>query len=592
MKPPTFSLWLAAITCTSAAPITWDLPANTSSKADLIEGTVVTALNGGNANLTINDAGASGTSSYTFTTSNYTTINFTPTGGDAGDSARAGFGTNQYAPSTMTTTGDAPFDSLVSTVTYAFGTPSGIVTGDMLLEGLSIGTEYQVQVFFNDQRSTADTRAMTYGDGEGNTVLVAGGDATVGVQLDHYGQFVVGTFTADAETQFLTMDSSMGPTPFGNIHYNAIIVTGPEELNVPPQLADAAFDLPDASPIGTLVATLVATDGNVDDDLSYTITAGDPDNVFTLDSESGELRTAKAIDINTTPVYNLTVEVSDTIETDTAAIDINVFIPAGDAVITWSPAQNTSSVADLVPGTPVFARNGGANPVTVAGTEFQSLSLGTGFSGAYPGGITSTGDPEFDALISEFSFGGGAGTVELPGHITGLTPGTQYTIQVFFTDQRAAQSGRIMTFSDSHGNAVDVGAGATLGTGEADDYGQFAIGTFTANATTQILQLAPGGIGFGNSHYTAILVVEGTGTLRDPSITDISFNPASNEVSVTWTSDPGRTYALFYSTDLLDFSSDINDSIPAGAEDTTTSTFVLPAGLIGIDKVFFRVVPN
>tara|TARA_Y100000385_G_scaffold218451_1_gene227765 strand:- start:232 stop:468 length:237 start_codon:yes stop_codon:yes gene_type:complete len=36
----------------------------------------------------------------------------------------------------------------------------------------------------------------------------------------------------------------------------------------------------------------------------------------------------------------------------------------------------------------------------------------------------------------------------------------------------------------------------------------------------------------------------------------------------------------------------VDDSIPAGAGETTTSTFSLPAELIGIDKVFFRVVPN
>ena len=33
-------------------------------------------------------------------------------------------------------------------------------------------------------------------------------------------------------------------------------------------------------------------------------------------------------------------------------------------------------------------------------------------------------------------------------------------------------------------------------------------------------------------------------------------------------------------------------SIPAGAGETTTSTFSLPAELIGIGEVVFRVVPN
>ena len=596
---PLAGLWLLAITCSSAAPITWALPTNTSSKADLIEGTVITALNGSNAEAIINDAGASGTSSYIFAPSNYTTLNFTATGADAGDTPRAGFGLNQYAPSFITTTGDTSFDSLISTATFAFGTPSGIVTGEMLLEGLSIGTDYQIQVFFNEQRSTStatstDLREMTYGDGLGNIVTIAGGDPTAGIQVDHYGQFALGSFTADATSQVLTMDSSMGAAPFGNIHYNAILVTGPENLNVPPQLSDATINLPDATPIGTLLATLIGTDNNAGDIPTYTITAGDPESVFTLDPNNGELRTAKFIDINTTAIYNLTVEVSDGIASSTATIDLIVFIPPGNAVITWSPAQNTSSVADLVPGSPVFARNGGDSTVTIAGTNFESINLGGGFATSYDGGgIFSTGDFDFDSLISGFTYGGGAGTVELPGHITGLTPGKLYSVQVFFNEQRPAQSDRIMTFADGNGNAVNVAGGAILGTGESDDYGQFAIGQFTAISSTQLLQLTPGGVGFGNSHFNAILVVEGGGARRDTVITTIAFNPTSNEVSLTWTSDPGRTYGIFYSTDLTTFEFEIDDESPASAEGaTTTKTFILPAGLIGLDKVFFRVEPN
>lgn len=598
MKVAIIPLYLAVITCATSAPITWDLPTDTTGKADLIEGAIVAALNGGSTQVVINDAGASGTSSYSFIPSNYTTINFTATGGDAGDVGRAGIGANQYAPSTITTTGDMSFDSLIASVAYAFGTPSGIVTGDMLLEGLTVGMDYQIQVFFNEQRSSGtpvstDTRAMTYGDGLGNIVTIAGGDPAVEVQTDHYGQFAVGSFTADATTQVLTMDSSMGVTPFGNVHYNAILVTGPEDVNVAPQLADAAVELNNASPIGTLVATLVGTDGNAEDVLSYTITAGDPDNVFDLESDTGELTTAKEIDFTTKPLYNLTVEVSDSTDSITAAIDVTIVVPIGDSIITWQAAQNTSSVADLISGNPVFARNGGADAITIDGTEFESLNLGNGFSAAYGGdGILSTGDLDFDALVSVFSFGGGGGTSALPGNITGLTPGRTYTIQVFFNEQRPAQSSRIMSFGDGNGNFVDVAGGATLGTGESDDYGQFAIGQFTATSTTQILQLAPSGTGFGNSHYNAILVVEGGGDLSVPEITDISFDPATDEVSITWASNEGRNYALSYSTDLVAFDSDINDAIPADAGNTTTATFTLPAELVESNRVFFRVEAN
>lgn len=599
MKSTSISVWLATLVCVAAAPIIWDLPANTTGKGDLIEGSVIAALNGGNTELAISDAGASGTASYVFAPSNYTTINFTPTGGDVGDAPRVGFGVNQYNPETIATTGDGSFDSLISTVTYSFGTPTGIATGEMLLEGLTIGTDYQIQVFFNEQRNTAlpttsDTRAMTYGDGLGNIVTIAGGDSAAGVQIDHYGQFAIGSFTADATSQVLTMDSSMGPNPFGNVHYNAILVTGPGDLNVPPQLDDASFDLEDAAPIDTLVATLVATDGNAGDNLSYTLTAGDPDGVFALDPATGELRTAGEIDVASVAFYSLTIEVSDGTATDTATIGINIFVPAGNAVITWEPAQNTSSVADLLAGTPVFARNGGDATVTIAGTSFESINLGGGFSTAYgAGGIFSTGDLDFDALISGFSFGGGAGTLDLPGNITGLTPGKRYSVQVFYNEQRPAQSGRVMTFGDGNGNSVDVGGGATLGTGEPDDYGQFAVGQFTAISSTQLLLLTPGGAGFGNSHLNAILVVEGGGVLGETKITSFSFDPLTRQASLTWTSNPGRVYSIVSSDDLANFDVLIDPSVSASADgETTTWVFVLPAELGDPGRFFFRVEPN
>jgi hypothetical protein len=118
MKQISFLLWLTAITSSPAAPITWQAAANTSGKADLIEGAIITALNGSNVDSTISNGGASGTSNYFFATSNYTTINFAATGADAGDTARAGFGLTQYAPEVMLTTGDTDFDALISTASF------------------------------------------------------------------------------------------------------------------------------------------------------------------------------------------------------------------------------------------------------------------------------------------------------------------------------------------------------------------------------------------------------------------------------------------------------------------------------------------
>jgi len=214
-----------AASLTHAAPITWGAATNTASKAELVEGVVVTALNGGPASPTITNGGANGLTTYSFSASNYTTVAFTPTGGDAGDNPRNRTSTNMYTPVSISTTGDTGYDTLIASVTDPNGTPSGIKTGTLTLGGLNSGSKYQVQVFFNDQRHTSDHRVMIYGDGEAteNTVSVAGGDPADQVQITHYGQHAIGTFTADGTTQALTMDSST-TSGFGNVHYNAILV--------------------------------------------------------------------------------------------------------------------------------------------------------------------------------------------------------------------------------------------------------------------------------------------------------------------------------------------------------------------------------
>lgn len=599
MLPKTLLIPALALSASSfchAAPITWGAATDTTGKADLIEGAIVTALNGGDTAVTITGGGVSGTSDYNFTASNYTTIDFTPTGADAADTPQVRVSANQYTPEIITPTGDPDFDNLIVAATDARGTGGGITTGTLLLDGLNPGTNYQVQVFYNDQRTNntataTDTRAMTYGDGLGNTVAVAAGDPALDVQTAHYGQFAVGSFTADAATQTLTMDSTMGVTPFGNVHYTAILVTGPAGINVPPALGNVAVEVLDETPAGTLVATLVATDNNAGDTLTYTLTAGDPGGVFALDMSTGDLSTAALIDIDTTASYQLTVEVSDGTAITMATVDVTIAPLAGTAAITWGTAQNTTSVDDLLTGTVAYARNGG-NPVTVAGINFDSVDLGNGFladSYGAVGGITSTGDVDFDTLIAGFTFGGGSGSAELPGLITGLTVGRTYSVQVFFNDQRPNQSGRIMSVSDSVGNSADFAAGAILGTGESDDYGQFVVGTFVANFNTQYLEVAPSGGGFGNSHLNAILVVEGTGVADEAEITDIVYDQGADEVSITWTSNPGTLYALRYSFDLIDFTADIDDAVNASAGATTTFTFTLPIDLIGEPRVFFRV---
>ena len=72
-------------------------------------------------------------------------------------------------------------------------------------------------------------------------------------------------------------------------------------------------------------------------------------------------------------------------------------------------------------------------------------------------------------------------------------------------------------------------------------------------------------------------------------ITSIDFNPATNEVTLTWNSRDNRTYSVFTSGDMTGFSEDIDDSIASGGE-VTSFTFAL-SNPIDVRR-FFRVVEN
>jgi hypothetical protein len=159
---------------------------------------------------------------------------------------------------------------------------------------------------------------------------------------------------------------------------------------------------------------------------------------------------------------------------------------AGASTITWGPATDTTGPSDIATtGTLVKAFNsGGVVAVTVNGVAFHrggtagdDINFG-GFTGAANG--NSLGDSDFRTLLDAGTFAVFNGT--LPITLTGLTAGSQYALQLFFMDQRPCCLNRTVTYS-SGGNSVTLEADPN-NAGTAP-FGQFAIGTFTADAATQ-----------------------------------------------------------------------------------------------------------
>jgi hypothetical protein len=156
------------------------------------------------------DGGAIGAVPAGFTNTSYTILpNGATVAATAGGTTFRNRGQNAVGTAS---TGNAAFNALINSVTDSYGT-TGITAASMTFDNLVSGRAYQIQVFYNEHRADITERVMTYGDGNGNNVSLAGG-------AGNFGQFAVGNFIAVGTTQHLTMTAN----GFANIHYNAIVI--------------------------------------------------------------------------------------------------------------------------------------------------------------------------------------------------------------------------------------------------------------------------------------------------------------------------------------------------------------------------------
>jgi hypothetical protein len=200
----------------------------------------------------------------------------------------------------------------------------------------------------------------------------------------------------------------------------------------------------------------------------------------------------------------------------TAAI-IAASFPANAAPITWGPpvavrtgAGNSADVSTN--GTLVEAYNAAITSYTGGNKTVNGVTF-LATTNLLPGNTTSMidfsiatngGDAAYDAILSTADYGGGDSTTITIGDGDGsagatgpglLQIGQRYEIQVWFVDDRSTTNARVMGYASSSSGSM------------ANLNDQYAIGTFTADATTQTLYLdtvsAAAGDTFSNSHLTA-----------------------------------------------------------------------------------------
>lgn len=109
----------------------------------------------------------------------------------------------------------------------------------------------------------------------------------------------------------------------------AIVTIDLNDLNESPMLADQVLAVDENSPLHTVVGSIVASDPDFGQSLTYEIRSGNTGNAFAIDPLTGELTiaTSAALDFEAMPSYDLTVDVLDDgipNLADTATVTVNL----------------------------------------------------------------------------------------------------------------------------------------------------------------------------------------------------------------------------------------------------------------------------
>lgn len=176
---------------------------------------------------------------------------------------------------------------------------------------------------------------------------------------------------------------------------------------------------------------------------------------------------------------------------------------ASAASIIWGSATNVSSASDIsTAGTLVSALDlGSGSDRTINGVTFSAYaSVAAGTSGSYDvTGVTGNGSwgnaafgaygtpsalasTVYGSALNDGIYTNGVGSTRSQT-LTGLLVGQQYQIQIWFNDVRAHANPDSVTFGSGAGNPTVT----LLSNDNSPSFSQYAIGTFTANDTTQLL---------------------------------------------------------------------------------------------------------
>jgi len=286
------------------------------------------------------------------------------------------------------------------------------------------GTTYNGQLVATD----ADSESFTY---------------AVGIEPEH-GDVIVnedGTFEYTPEDGFFGEDSFTFYANDGLLISNSGTITITVlQANVAPTVSPVTFNLTENSSNGTEVGTVMATDENAGQTLTYSITGGNTDGAFAINPQTGVITIVNpdTIDFELHPVFALTVKVSDN----------------GDPALSGT-ATVTIALTDVFEQ-PVL--EGGSDSVTYLGRTdpialMPGLTVESGVGTAALGQLVISVFVQKKGSLADYKLGNlnSLGTVATSGQTDFKKAGGTYTVTITLnsgvTDQQVQNFLRDITFS-------------------------------------------------------------------------------------------------------------------------------------------------
>jgi PKD repeat protein len=180
------------------------------------------------------------------------------------------------------------------------------------------------------------------------------------------------------------------------------------QSNNPPNINNQAFSIEENTINGTQVGMIIATDPDQGQTLTYSILSGNTDNAFQVNSITGELtvNNSEALDYETNPEFNLTVQVQDNgmgALTDQAIVTVNLL----DLV---EPIANfTANITIVNVGDSIYFQDESLNFPTNWIWQFEGGTPNTSFDenpivtydtpGIYNVGLVASNSNGYDMLI-------------------------------------------------------------------------------------------------------------------------------------------------------------------------------------------------